>query len=76
MVAMFTWVDFGVLLHCTALGRLLSRLSVTTTRFSGCKGYLHCGLALNWAGLAVFGSLTNGTSCTSTRFDAVLQWEW
>ena len=65
-----------MLLCCTALSRLPSLWSVAATRFSGCRGYLHCGLALNWAGLAVSGSLTHGTGCIGACSGAVLQWEW
>ena len=73
---MGTWVDLWTLLRRTALGRLPSQWSIAATCFSGCRGYLHCGLALNWAGLAVYGSLTHGPGCSGVRFGAVLQWEW
>ena len=65
-----------MLLCKTALGRLLSRLLGAATRLTRCRGYLCCGLALNWAGLAVLGSLTYGTGYTGAHSGAVLQWEW
>ena len=37
-------------LFCTLVGCLKCR-SVANSRFSGQKGYLHCGVTLNWAGL-------------------------
>ena len=33
-------------------------------------------IPLNWASLAVSGSLAHGTGCTGARSGAVLQWEW
>ena len=34
------------------------------------------GVQLNWAGLAVSGSLAHGTGCSGARSGAVLHWEW
>ena len=67
MVDFGTWVDPWTLLRCNALGRPPSLCPVAAPRFTGCRGYPHCGLALNWAGLAVFGSLAHGTGCSGAR---------
>ena len=42
----------------------------------GVGGTCSAVLELNWAGLAVSGSLAHGTGCSGTRSGAVLQWEW
>ena len=65
LVELGTWVDPWTLLRKTALGRLPSLCPVAAPRFTGCRGYLQCGLELNWAGLAISGSLAHGTGCSS-----------
>ena len=76
LVELGSWVDPWTLLRKTALGRLPSLCPVAAPRFTGCRGYLQYGLELNWAGLAVSGSLAHGTGCSGARSGAVLQWEW